>query len=252
MSSEGFCALVEGALGGGKTLYVVERVALHLARGGTAVTNIPMLLPEVEKCLAQKFRVVFDPARLRLIDVADMRSFHDYAVRGTARLPAMYAIDEAAMNLNARDWKKREEMAFHLVLLCRKLRILLYFIAQDIEDMDSQIRRKFNFRVRCRSLSNLFESSDGRQWGIPLFWRVRYSDKLGGRGQEKNTRLGWEIRWRSWAFGLYETHALHGDNARVFESLPTADDTPLKKIPRDTTLDVAYALSVLAAILATL
>jgi len=242
--AEGMAVLVQGCLGSGKTLFSVEYMLRHLAFGGTVVTNVAIQdqhLETIAKRLRDRWHVIFQPARLRLIKSDSIRSFHDYAVRGTANRAVLMVLDEAAMDLNARDWKKREDMAFHAVVLARKLRIMLWFIAQDQDDMDSQIRRKFNKCWQCRSLSNLWEREDGSQFGIPLFIRVAYSDKLGGKGVEKKTRLGWQIRWGSPAFGCFDSHGLHGANAKVFEALETAPDDLLVRIPRDYTTHAAIA-----------
>lgn len=234
MNRDGMCILICGALGSGKTRECTERIVKHLALGGTVVTNVALLLEGpagVIAKMANKFGVIFDPTRLRRINAESIRDFHDFAVRGTARMPAMLALDEAALDLNARDWRDREEEAFHMVVLCRKLGIILLFLAQDAEDMDSQIRRKFNQVIVCRSLSNLYERDDGTQVGLPIFATIRSSNKLGKAKGQGNVRLGWRIQWGSFAFGCFDSHALHGARAKLFEALEQATDKPLQRVP---------------------
>lgn len=231
MNKDGQCVLISGALGSGKTTAAAEIVIKHLALGGTAIVNMVLDVSFIAKCLAKKFHVVFDPTRLIQIDPESIKHFQDFAKRGSARLPVVMVLDEAALDLNARDWRGRDEMAFHFVILCRKLGVRLFFIAQDEEDMDSQIRRKFNYTLVCRSLSNLYEADDGRQYGLPIFVRIRISNKLGKVRGQGPQRLGWTISWSSFAFGAFDSHALHGTKAKVFGALEEAEDSPLQRIP---------------------
>jgi len=249
MIAEGYCALVSGALGSGKSLYGAERIIQHLALGGTCITNMQMVEEQIKVTLRKQFGVVYDPSRLVQIDPDSIKNFHDFARRGGARLPVLMVLDEAALDHNARNWRDRTEEAFHMVVLCRKLGIMLLFIAQDAEDLDSQLRRKFAEEISCRSLSKLLLLENGRHIGLPLFVRVRLTDKMGKvRGQGKH-RLGWSIRWGSPAFGCYLTHALHGAKGKLFGALQEAEDKPLQKIPYDYTTANIYLSLILALII---
>jgi len=249
VNRDGQCLLISGALGSGKTLCAVERILKHLALGGTVVTNIPLSYEAVALCLRRRFRVIFQPSRLRLISPESLRSFQDFAVRGNSFLPAMLVLDEAALDINARDWRSRDDMAFDLVVLARKLGILLVFVAQDQEDLDSQIRRKFQQEICCRSLANLWERDDGRQIGIPVFVRVRVSNKLGKLRGSPPPRLGWTIQWRSFAFGCFDSHALHGSRAKVFGALEQAAEGSLERVPFDSKPLLALVAGLSLAIL---
>jgi len=233
---EGSTTIITGTLGGGKSAHAVELLMEWLASGLTVVTNIEVYPEEIARWLKEEYGKIFDPDRLRVIKAETMDDFHQYAVRGAA-----FVIDEAALDVGARDWAKHSDAQFNFVILVRKLRIHLVLIAQDANDIDKRIRQKMQTEVHCRSLMNMWTvPGEDPIFKLPIFVRVRYTIQLGKKPQ----RTGCKFQWKSKAFGLYNSHALHGKKAKDFESLGEASDIPLESVTYDR---AAYAAIVVSA-----
>jgi len=225
MSAEGSTVIITGALGGGKTLHAVELILEHLASGGTVVTNIPLHLSVIAEWMRSEWALVFDPTRVKLITDGSIRGFEDVAIRGNDSMAALMVLDEAALDLNARDHREIDDITLNFVVLCRKLKIKLIFIAQDANMVAKQIRSLMQCEIHCRSLKK-FLSLGGMIDGLPVFVRVPYVLELG----KKPIRQSAKFSWGSIAFGKYDTHALHGDRATIFSALGVANATALERV----------------------
>lgn len=240
---DGSCRVFTGGLGGGKTLAAVERIMDHLVDGGTVVTNIPLHVDKIARWLARAYAYEFDPDRLKLLHQGSMRNFHDLAVRGNDEQTVLFVVDEAAMDLNARDWKQAAHERFEFVVLCRKLGVDLILIAQDANDIDKQLREKFQFELHCRSLKQF--PIMGYEIGLPLFVRVEYMLQLGAKPHR--TRATWH--WKSPAWGYYDSFALHGERAQLFGALEQAKSGKLRNVKTDLK---PYFIGILVATLTSL
>lgn len=221
MSAEGSTTVITGTLGGGKSLCAVDLGMERLALGGTVSANIPIYRDKVAKWMEEEEGKIMDQNRLHILEQDTIEDFQNFAIRGTSRLPAMLILDEAALDLNARDWKSRTDGEFNFVILARKLRIELIFIAQDASDIDKQIRKKMQREIHCRSLKNLFEFAN-----LPVFVRVPYTIQING----KPWRGKPQVMWKAKSWGMFDSHALHGEKAKLYAALPEADDKPLQTV----------------------
>jgi len=221
MSTEGSTTVVTGTLGGGKSLCGVELAMEHLSKGGTVVTNIPVYPDKIRQWMKEEYGLIFDPARLVLLKQASIRDFQDHAIRGNEKTTTLMLLDEAALDLGARDWKTQSDEQFNFVVLCRKLRVDLVLIAQDANDVDKRIRQKMQNELYCKSLKNFWEL-----FPLPVFLRVRYTIELG----KKPWRRGITWHWKGRAWGYFDSMALHGEKACLFGALATADASDLQRV----------------------
>lgn len=221
----GFIELVTGTLGGGKTAFAVERIYQQLQRGGWVFTNIELLPDKIRERLAAE-GLEFDSERCVQL-TGDARSYHTQVKRGTADSLVMCVIDEAGLELNARDWSKTDKVQLAFNTMARKLDIWLVYISQSAEDVDKQLRKKADTVWVCRNMKKL------KLWGLiptplPFYFRVRFDTTRGG----KPTKLDSELFLTSPAWGLYNSDAMVGQVSEVFKSMETAKATALKRIQK--------------------
>ncbi|WP_438479841.1 zonular occludens toxin domain-containing protein [Oleiharenicola lentus] len=241
MSVEGSSTIITGTLGGGKSMCAVDMAMEHLSLGGTVVTNIPIFSDKVASWMLEEFGLIFDPTRLILLNQASIADFENHAVRGNQKIAAMMVLDEAALDLNAKDHAQVSRETFNFVVLVRKLRIHLVFIAQDANDVAKQIRGKMQKEIHCRSLMNFWEGIR-----IPLFVRVPYTLEVGKKPWRRKAKWSWKAR--SW--GFFDSHALHGAKATIYGALQEAASSDLQRRQYDVKpYYAALATSSLAAAL---
>lgn len=218
--------LISGTLGGGKTLYAVERIAWHLYKGGHVFTNIEMLPDAVAAWLASKGRQ-FDPARLHVILEADVKKFHEVVYRGHPDLRVMVVIDEAGLNLNARDWKDLNRDLLNFNVLVRKFDILMLYISQKPEMLDKQIRNLVQTQIDCRNFRH-YKIMGLFSVPLSILFRVHMICTWGQKAKS-HTETCLAPRW---AFRLYNSDALLGAAAGKFASMTRVSPTPLSRIKR--------------------
>lgn len=221
---EGSTTVITGTLGGGKSLAAVDEGMTHLSKGGTVIANIPMYPEKIAKWMRDEFGLIFDPSRLISLQQASIADFQRLAKRGNDRHTVMMILDEAALDVGARDWKKHSDEQFNFVILCRKLKISLVMIAQDANDIDSRIRQKMQTEIHCRSLMNLPMLADLVR--LPVFIRVRYTIEVG----KKPWRVGAKWFWKAQSWGMFDSHALHGAKAEAFAALEEATSEDLQRV----------------------
>lgn len=224
MRVEGSTTVITGTLGGGKSLAAVDLGMDHLSKGGTVIANIPIYREKVAAWMKDEFGLVMDQKRLVLLDQASIADFQNLAMRGNDRHTVMMLLDEAALDVGARDWKKHSDEQFNFVVLCRKLKIDLVLIAQDANDIDKRIRQKMQTEINCRSLMNLPVIGDFIR--LPVFIRVRYTIELG----KKPWRTGAKWSWKAPSWGMFDSHALHGAKAEMFGALEQSAASDLERV----------------------
>lgn len=243
---EGSTTIITGPLGGGKTQLGAEMGLDHLASGGTLITNVPMkkYVSEITRWMADEWSVVYDPERHRELDVSSIKDFQNYSLRGGSINKVMLLLDEASMDLRARDWKQNSKEQEDFVKLCRKLKVDLVFISQLAGQLDKNIRDLIQYEWHCRSMKNFWDAIE-----LPLFLRIRYQHVQG----QKPLRREIQVRWKSFAWGKFDSFALHGERAKMYLALETASDAPLQKITTYSDLTLpAVVSSTLTTLLCTL
>lgn len=229
--ADGCIEIISGTLGGGKTLFAVERGVNHLSLGGYWATNIELHVDKIRDYLAHK-GLEFDQDRLILLQ-GDLSSFHEQIPRGSASMLVMVTIDEAHLTFNARDFAKVNRDLLNFNTLVRKLDIHLDYITQHPDNLDKQMRRMSATTWMCRNLSHY------KIWGIfpcpfPLKFRVPVDTT---RGSGKGVTGSPEITFfSSWAYPLYNSKALLGDAAEKIGKIRQVHGAALKRITKPKTV----------------
>ena len=223
----GAIEIITGTLGGGKTLFAVERIYWHIRAGGWVYTNIEVHPEEFAKRLAAE-GLEFDPARLVIL-TGDPREFHKQISRGTKDSVVMLVIDEAGLSFNSRDWAKTDKANLTFNTLVRKLDILLLYVSQEINDVDKQFRKKAGKLWVCRNFRH-YHLMGVIPMPIPMMFRVCFDNST---GSSKPRKLHSEITIRrSWACGLYNTDAILGQDQGEMGKMKTVTATPLRRIEK--------------------
>lgn len=221
---EGSTKIITGTLGAGKSLAGADEGLEKLTLGGVVITNLEYYPEKIAEWMRIEYALKFDPSRLVILKRASIADFQNFAMRGNEKRTVTMILDEAALDIGARDWQKHSDEQFNFVILCRKLGIDLVLIAQDANDIDKRIRAKMQQEVHCRSLMKM-PFLDGLI-KLPIFIRVTYSIELG----KKPMRLGAKWFWKAQSWGMYNTKALHGAKAQLFEALEQAPLDDLERI----------------------
>lgn len=221
---EGSTEIITGTLGAGKSLCGADKGMDALVEGCVVITNLEYYPDKIAEWMRIEYGLIFDSARLIILKRASIADFQNFAMRGNEKRTVTMILDEAALDIGARDWQKHSDEQFNFVILCRKLGIHLVLIAQDANDIDKRIRAKMQREVHCRSLNKL-PFLDG-VLKMPIFIRVTYSIELGKRPM----RLGAKFYWKAKSWGMYNTKTLHGAKAQLFEALDQAPENDLERV----------------------
>ena len=192
-----FYRFVTGKLGSGKTLVSVGIAMDYLNRGAQLATNVDFYPEHFQNKRNKDVRIIRLPDHptsddlkalgvgnptLELGPDGNYRPGKNYAAKANSLL----LLDELAQSMNARTWnnKDRQALISHLVLL-RKYGWDAYFIVQDIDMIDKQIRdglasetgfcnclSKFNVPF----LSPLVKAITGKPLKMPKIHRVIFRD----------------------------------------------------------------------------
>jgi len=222
----GHITLVSGTLGGGKTLYAVERIVYALERGGTVFTNISLNVPAIAAWLAAQ-GLLFDPSRLTVL-TGDIRDFYEVLQRGTPDNLCTVVVDEASMSdaFNSRSWADTSKELLDFNRLVRKLDIFLVYIAQNPEHLDKQIRSMCQMNVSCRNFK-YYKLFGVIPFPFPILLRVHLNQTFGGKPAKSHTDIVWAPKW---LYGLYDSDALLGSAAEKVGRLSVVASSPLKRI----------------------
>lgn len=224
LPTEGRIEAVTGELGGGKTAFGVEQAYDLLCTGGYCFSNVEVYPDKIAERMAGE-RLVYQPERFVSLKGANMKDFHTQLKRGVEGAPVMALVDEADLDLSDRNYRETSEEFINFIKMVRKLDIWLVFIAQDANDMDKKVRRKFTIETNCRNMKH--EEFLGMPFPIPLYCRVRWK-VYQGRCHHRIGSAQWMLKQKAW--GLYNSKALLGEKAQVFEKLGQVRATRLERI----------------------
>ena len=154
---------VTGKLGAGKSLAAVEKIRLGLLANKRIATNLDIfpehLVPASNRtCI---LRLPDKPRRCDLDAIGYGCQEKDY----TGARFGVLVLDEVASWFNTRAWNDKERApVIEWFLHARKLRWDVYFLVQDIEAVDKQLREALcEHLVRCRRLD---------RFALPIFGRL--------------------------------------------------------------------------------
>lgn len=223
----GWIEIVSGTLGGGKSMFAVQRIYEHLKSGGWVFTNIEIYYDMVKAQMLED-GLIFQPERLVKL-VGNEETFHTQVSRGTADSAVMVVIDEAGLSHNAVDHAKLDRGLLTFNTLARKLDIILIYISQDPTDVVKQFRKKARFIWICRNLSH-FRLLGVIPMGVPMMFRVCFDNTRGG-GKPMHVRTDIGFR-RPWLCKLYNSDALLGKGSDEIAKIATVRGTPLERVKR--------------------
>lgn len=188
---------VTGKLGSGKTLVSVGVAMEYLNKGCTVATNVDFYPESFPNKQNRDIRIIRLPDHPLSTDLAALGVGNPTLEKGLdgnyrpsknydRKQNSLLLLDELAQFMNSRDWnaKDRKDLISHLVLL-RKLGWDAYFIVQDIDMIDKQIKEslasetgycnalsKFNIPI----LSPIWKLFTGSPLKCPSIHRVTYRD----------------------------------------------------------------------------
>jgi len=171
---------LSGKPGGGKTYYLLRIIEQELMTGTrTIVTNIALKLPELREYLQKKYNKDVDLwARVRILTEDEVPAFYLHRQKGVDIQPVnvvderrgcypaiaenrptddpgiLYAIDEAHQFYNARAWQSNGLSIFHYLAKHRHFNDEIYFISQNPEQVDKQLKLQVQYWIYCLNTGN--------------------------------------------------------------------------------------------------
>lgn len=161
------------------------------------------------------------------------------------RPPTVVAIDEVGMLWDCRESRQFPEAMKMLLAECRKLRVDLFFTAQDLDDVDVKVRRQVHEVVEC---TGLFPKT----YGVDPFTKdplthprliLQRHFKGRGYGTSKQQGMGAQLtRFRWEVANSYDTDRLIVTLAEVLEAeWKRAEDRPTLRMVAPSGVDLSAA-----------
>ena len=192
-----------GLIGHGKTMLGVDdAITTAKRRGALLASNIRLSPPEDVEFV--QLAVGVDG-----IDMDSLRALVD-RVKGEGRGCVLF-LDEIGIMMPARFWQTFPVDLMFMVSQSRKLGIDIIWTAQDIEQVDSFVRRltQWAYKVRAIPAPSLERRERGRRPFLfrVTHWRPAQVDKQDSSGKSRRTAARW-IRYRREREGWYDTDEL--------------------------------------------
>lgn len=194
-----------GLIGAGKTMLAVRHAGeLAQRRGALLLSNIKLVPPEG-----------VDFVQLGVGDDGlDMTQLHELldGARAAGR-GAVLMLDEVGILMPARFWQSFPIRLMHMLSQSRKLSIDLIYTAQDVEQIDTFLRRltQWIYRVACWPESSVERREKGKRPRFFIVGKWRPT-KIGKRDAREG--LVWR-RYRRADEGSYDTDELVWPPARL-------------------------------------
>lgn len=176
---------ITGTPGSGKTYEIVKKILDNLKLGRTVYTNIDGMDGDQEQEYIKNYCNLNDydlKKRLNFLSFSDSQRFYEIVKPGS-----LVVIDETSKHYNAREWNTEKNK--QCVSFCSTHRHQGYdviFITQEIDDVDKQLRGRFEWTYFYRKV-NYFGSSIKSKYQVwayagentrkPLQKHVRTYDK---------------------------------------------------------------------------
>lgn len=153
---------------------------------------------------------VLEDDQILTVKASDTYRFHELTPQGTSELPVMAILDEAHMQLNARDWNDTSKRAFfNWLTQSRHDDVDVIFISQHQHNVDKQIARLCTYVTNIRNMATWKIAGLGC---IP--WR-KNSFRVNQYDQDGKTLLeSWYIPKDKKVFKCYESKAMRGKHKR--------------------------------------
>jgi hypothetical protein len=207
--------VVTGPPGAGKSFYATKKAAEALDQGRFLVTNYELAPDTLQRVGRRNPGRRFLPGRVaryvrkmtgRVLvadELADVfRTRMPPPEKGLGEGRGWVVLDEAHTWCGARDWnaKDRKEM-IRWFSRHRKLGWDVYLIVQDLEMLDSQVRKLAEYEVQLRNIKK------ARVWGIPVwpFGDLFLAKWYWAHNRAKNEPARMELYTLGWQRKLYDT-----------------------------------------------
>jgi len=208
--------IVQGVgVGAGKSYFLLIKLLDQVCAGGSVVVSDSMAVRwGAVKVWAEKRRgVILEDTQFRTFGADDTARLHEFVPAGTSEKPVLVLIDEAHVQLNARDWADQNKRAFFVWLTqSRHDDVDVVFCSQHRNNVDKQVMRLVTNIVNIRNMA--FNKILG--WGVwrPNQFRVNVYDQDGITQQD-----GYYLRKDKEIFALYDSKAMRGKRATAGEVL---------------------------------
>lgn len=223
---------VHGRPGGGKSLYMAEKIYRELKRGRNVIANFEVNTDYFKKCrhperLGEFIHVsnaeLTTQAYLNL-SAKDKRfsytdglrgyalNYHDMTEKGK-KVQTLLVLDECAGLFNSRTFNARDRLAWlEFFSQHRKLGYEVYLIAQDESQIDKQIREQFHKEVECRCVTTmkLFGKLLAMLCGGNLFVRIHRDYTLMKPMRKKDSREYAKYYTGRKYYKFYDSYKLFG------------------------------------------
>lgn len=145
--------LITGKIGGGKSLYMVDKCISHFARGGFVMGNIHFKAEPIDEILGRRHRRFFDEDKqFKFWNFEEDLDFYDELYFGTPECPVIVVCDEAHLFMSAEDYRelaKKLKRFMSFLSQSRKAHVDVYFITQDISLIYGKICKQVEHRIHC-------------------------------------------------------------------------------------------------------
>lgn len=205
---------VTGTLGAGKTFHSVRLGMLHIAKGGTVVTNIECNHERIARMIAINHGVEMQPDQLRVFDPEVTPQWEQEIPWGEAEGVVLVIIDEAHLFYNSRDWKDTQERNKRLLSFLtqsRKAGVDIIWITQEGGNVDRQ------FRVLAEWELNIVNVKHMPLGWLGVFPINCYVVKHISARVQIVVRKEW-LSYVHWVKGSYKTDALLNQEMRDLSS----------------------------------
>jgi len=209
--------IVEGVgVGAGKSYYTATRILAHLAEGGSvrASTTFGLLWEKAKELGRERWGKEFEDGQYDTFPQEDIPRLHEVTPCGTDDCPVLVVVDEAHIELNARDWgDKSKRPFFNWLTQSRHQNTDVIFISQAAANMDKQIARLATRVIRMRNLVGWQIPGIGK-WPLKQFVIGTY-DRDGKTLQ--NRRFVWHDKG---VFGVYDSKVMRSAHKRAEGIVP--------------------------------
>lgn len=134
--------IFQGRIGGGKTYFAIERIAMKIAQGGTIYSNIELVLPGLARLVAKKYGVYMERDAVRELPEG-VHGWWETVEWGVRECPVLVIIDEAQVFYNSRDWSRTQSQhagMLSFLTQSRKACVDVIFVTQHGDNIDKQFR----------------------------------------------------------------------------------------------------------------
>lgn len=155
--------IITGTMGGGKSIFAVERAIECWKAGGWVHSNLPFIDEELERegWIERHVKLPKNTelwARKEKQDDGSEILVSDIIIGGAEGAENLVIIDEAALQFHAYDQvenRRKNRAMFEFVVMSRQIGIDIYFISQSATNIDAAIRKVAQSVIKCVNVRNI-------------------------------------------------------------------------------------------------